>query len=75
MWNWSSGLLCKTRGVYKLNFGYVLESDTEIAILNEGFLEDKTADHDWIQRVQYMLCKTVWRFMDQSPELWRTNHP
>ena len=33
-----------------------LENGTENTILNEAFLEAKTADHDWIQSVQYMLC-------------------
>ena len=38
-----------------------LENGTENAILNEAFLETKTANHDWIQSVQYVLCTNGFR--------------
>ena len=44
-----------------------LENGTENAILNEAFLEEKTANHDWIQSVQYMLCKNGFRDIWLNP--------
>ena len=44
-----------------------LENGTENAILNEAFLEAKTANHDWIQSVQYMLCTKGFRDIWLNP--------
>ena len=44
-----------------------LENGTENAILNEAFLEAKTANHDWIQSVQYMLCTNGFRDIWLNP--------
>ena len=44
-----------------------LENGTENAILNDAFLEAKTANHDWIQSVQYMLCTNGFRDIWLNP--------
>ena len=44
-----------------------LENGTENAILNEAFLEAKTANRDWIQIVQYVLCTNGFRDIWLNP--------
>ena len=44
-----------------------LENGTETANLNGAFLQAKTANHDWIQRVQYMLCENGFRNIWLNP--------
>ena len=39
----------------------------ENANLNEKFLEAKAANHDWIQSMQYMLCKNGFRNIWLNP--------
>ena len=53
-----------------------LENVTENANLNEAFLQAKTANHDWIQSVQYIWCKNGFRNILYGSILWIvTNKP